>query len=125
MRLSSDHGRSALFVFVTAIFLALVTSASAQSLGELNRRLNEIEPTVSRGLSNPQAASDAINQLDEAESEFAQIVENGRNNREELIATYSRLERMLNQMYETYQRQKDPCLNTIGNDGMCDYDQPE
>ena len=75
MRLSSDHGRSALFVFVTAIFLALVTSASAQSLGELNRRLNEIEPTVSRGLSNPQAASDAINQLDEAESEFAQIVE--------------------------------------------------
>ena len=125
MRLSSDHGRSALFVFVTAIFLALVSSASAQSLGELNRRLNEIEPMVSRGLSNPQAASDAINQLDEAESEFAQIVENGRSNREELIATYSRLERMLNQMYVTYQRQKDACLNTIGNDGMCDYDQPE
>ena len=125
MRLSSDLGRLALFVFVGAISLAAAGSAAAQSLGELNRRLNEIEPRVSEGVSNPQAASDAINQLDEAESEFAQIAENGRNNREELIDTFSRLEQMLNRMYVTYQRQKDACLNTIGNDGMCDYDQPE
>jgi hypothetical protein len=125
MRLSSDLGRLALFVFVAAISLAAAGSAAAQSLGDLNRRLNEIEPRVSEGVSNPQAASDAINQLDEAESEFAQIAENGRNNREELIDTFTRLEQMLNRMYVTYQRQKDACLNTIGNDGMCDYDQPE
>lgn len=125
MRQSSDLGRRALIVMVAAIFLSTARSAAAQTLGELNRRLNEIEPKVSEGVSNPQVASEAISQLDEAESDFAQIAENDRNNREELIATYSRLEQMLNRMYTTYSRQKDACLTTIGNDGTCDYDLPE
>jgi len=125
VRQLSDLGRRALIVMLAAIFLSIAHSAAAQTLGELNRRLGEIEPRVSAGVTDPQAASEAITQLDEAESDFAQIAENSRNNREELIATYSRLEQMLNRMYTTYSRQKDACLNTIGNDGTCNYDLPE
>ncbi len=32
---------------------------------------------------------------------------------------------MLNQMYTTYQRVKDACIETIDNGGTCNYDQPE
>src|ERR1700751_2906847 len=126
MRLSSDLGQRVCRVLVTAVFCALAwaSSAAAQSLGELNRQLNEIEPRVDAGVSDPQSASEAINQLDQAESDFAQIAENHGNDREELIATFSRLEQMLNRMYTTYQRKKDACLATIGNGGSCDYDQP-
>jgi hypothetical protein len=127
MRLSSDLGRRAGFVLVAAVFYALTCApgAAGQTLGELNQRLNEIEPRVSAGASDPQAASEAISQLDQAESDFAQIAESRGNDREELIATFSRLEQMLNRMYTVYQRQKDACLVTIGNGGSCDYDQPE
>ncbi len=107
------------------MLFAIAQSATAQSLSSLDRRLNEIEPQVNAGIHNPEAASEAIQRLDEAEAEFAQIAEGGRNDRESLIATYGRLETMLNQIYVTYQRQKDACVEMIDNGGTCDYDQPE
>jgi hypothetical protein len=125
MRVSSYLGRRALTLLLLAGLSLTARTAAAQSLGELNRRLSELEPRVSEGVSNPQIAAEVIGQLDTAESDFAQVAENGRNNREELIATYSRLEAMLNRMYTTYQRQKDACLTTIDNGGTCDYDKPE
>src|SRR5262249_44921994 len=80
---------------------------------------------VSAGMTDPSAASSAIEQLDQTEAEFAQIVEGGRNDREQLISTYNRLESMLNRMYGTYEKKKDDCVETIDQGGSCDYDQPE
>jgi len=96
----------------------------AQSLGELNRRLGALEPQAAEGVTNPQAASDVITQLDAAESEFAQIASTG-HDQEALIETYDQLEVMLNRLYTTYQGKKDACIETINNGGSCDYDQPE
>jgi TolA-binding protein len=42
-----------------------------------------------------------------------------------LLATYERLESMLDGLYQTYQKRKDDCVETIDNGGSCDYDQPE
>lgn len=103
---------------------AFTRAALAQSLSSLDRRLNEIEPQVSAGVHNPDTASEAIQRLDEAEAEFAQIAES-RNDREALLATYGRLEAMLSRMYTTYQNAKDACIETIDNGGTCNYDQPE
>src|SRR5271170_871281 len=71
--------------------------ARAQSLGELNRRLDALEPQVAEGVSNPEAASEAISQLDSAEAEFAQVADGARVN-SSLYGTYDRLEEMLNRM---------------------------
>ncbi|HLW69934.1 MAG TPA: tetratricopeptide repeat protein [Candidatus Binataceae bacterium] len=97
----------------------------AQSQGELNRRLTQIEPQVRAGQSDPAAASDAIDQLDAAETQFAQLAEGREGNRDELLATYHQLESLLETMYSTYQKKKDDCIETIDNGGSCDYDQPE
>jgi TolA-binding protein len=91
----------------------------------VNRRLDESAPQASEGLSNPEAASTAIDQLDRAEADFAQIVDASREDRADLLATYGRLESMLNRLYQTYQKRKDDCVETIDNGGSCDYDQPE
>jgi Tetratricopeptide repeat len=111
-----------------AITLALIavcgSFARAQSLGELNRRLAELEPQVQEGVSSPQVASEAITQLDAAESEFGGIADDSRN-KAALLDTYERLESMLNRMYTTYQRKKDQCIEVINNGGNCDYDEPE
>ncbi|MBV8055388.1 MAG: hypothetical protein JO071_09135, partial [Deltaproteobacteria bacterium] len=53
------------------------------------------------------------------------IAEGGRVDQEELLVTYHRLERMLSQMYQTYQNRKDACINTIDHGGNCDYEVPE
>jgi outer membrane protein assembly factor BamD (BamD/ComL family) len=122
----SDPRRPALAILaVLAIIAAASAPAAAQSLRELNQRLDEIAPQVSEGMTNPQAASAAIDRLDQAESDFAQIAENGRVGQADLLATYSRLESMLSRMYSAYQRRKDDCINTIDNGGSCDYEQPE
>jgi len=99
--------------------------ATAQTLRGLNETLNQIEPGVAEGVTNPQAASEAIDRLDQAEADFARIAEQGRVDQEELLATYERLHRMLDQMYQTYQRRKDACINTIDHGGNCDYEEPE
>ncbi|HJU28993.1 MAG TPA: hypothetical protein VJ718_07480, partial [Candidatus Binataceae bacterium] len=122
----SDLRRLALFILAFfAISAGAAHPAAAQSVGALNQRLDEIAPQVAEGVSNPQAASQAIDKLDQAESDFTQIAENGRSSQEQLLATYDRLESMLSRMYTTYQRQKDACINTIDNGGNCDYEQPE
>lgn len=98
--------------------------AAAQSLGDLNRRIETLEPQVAEGVSNPEVASAAITQLDAAEAEFARVAEGARPNRA-LLGNYDRLEAMLNRMYATYQKKKDACIETIDAGGACDYDQPE
>jgi hypothetical protein len=107
-----------------AIIITLAGGARAQSLGELNRRLEELEPQAAEGVSSPQAASEAITQLDAAESEFGELADGSRN-KSALIDSYERLEGMLNRMYTTYQKKKDQCIEVINNGGTCDYDQPE
>jgi hypothetical protein len=109
------------------VMMAIVVGAaiaSAQSLSELNRRLDALEPQVAEGVSNPSVASDVISQLDAAEAEFAQVAEGARANGA-LYGAYDRLESMLDRMYSTYQKKKDACIETIDAGGSCDYDQPE
>jgi hypothetical protein len=117
------------FVLCLSLIAVLVVAgrrpAWAQSLRGLNETLDQIEPSVSQGISNPEVASDAIDRLDQAEADFARIAEQGRVGQEDLLETYHRLERMLNQIYQTYQGRKDACINTIDHGGNCDYEQPE
>src|SRR6516225_852008 len=123
-------GKISDFAWLTLILLviAIITGqrpASAQSLRGLNETLAEIEPSAARGVSDPGAASEAIDRLDQAEADFARVAEGGRVDQEELLVTYHRLERMLSQMYQTYQNRKDACINTIDHGGNCDYEVPE
>lgn len=125
MTAPSDRGRGARIALAACALLALASAANAQSLSELNRRLDAIAPEASAGLTDPTAASSAIDQLDKAEADFAQIAESERTDRNDLIAAYGRLEQMLDRLYRTYQKRKDDCIETIDNGGSCDYDQPE
>ena len=113
---------------LTLSVIVIVTSwrvATAQTLRGLNETLDQIEPGVAQGISNPDAASEAINRLDQAEADFARVAGEGRVDQEELLVTYHRLDRMLDQMYQTYQNRKDTCINTIDHGGNCDYEEPE
>jgi hypothetical protein len=116
---------SALLLLVIAAIFASPSRAAAQTLRDLNETLDQIEPQVAQGVSNPDAASGAIDRLDQAEADFARVAEQGRVDQEELLETYRRLERMLDQMYQTYQNRKEACINTIDRGGNCDYEQPE
>jgi len=113
---------------LTLSVIIIVTSrgpATAQTLRGLNETLDQIEPGVAQSISNPDAASESIDRLDQAEADFARVAEEGRVDQEELLVTYHRLERMLDQMYQTYQNRKDTCINTIDHGGNCDYEEPE
>ncbi len=110
---------------IAATIAAGAPVAAAQSLGDLNQRIAELEPQVSEGVSNPEVASQAITQLDAAEAEFARVAEGARRPNSALMSSYDRLEAMLNRMYTTYQKKKDACIETIDRGGTCDYDQPE
>src|SRR5579863_762570 len=125
MRVQSQLRLAALVGLIIGIVVGVAHTAAAQTLGALNQRLDEIEPLVRQGMTNADAASNAINQLDETEADFAKVAENGHVGQVELLGTYSRLESMLDRMYTTYQHQKDVCINTIDNGGNCDYDLPE
>ena len=123
-------GKISDFAWLTLILLviAIITGqrpATAQTLRGLNETLDQIEPAAAQGVSNPDAASEAIDRLDQAEADFARVAEGGRVDQEELLVTYHRLERMLSQMYQTYQNRKDACINTIDRGGNCDYEVPE
>ncbi len=109
---------------VTGMIAAGAPAARAQSLGELNRKLDALEPEVAEGATNPAVASGAISELDSAESDFARLADGARST-SQLLAAYDRLEEMLNRMYTVYQRRKDECIEQIDNGGNCDYDQPE
>jgi len=125
MRLVTELRRLALLLaLIVATIVAGVSVAAAQSLGEVSRRLDELEPQVSEGVSNPELASQVITQLDAAEADFARVAEGARPN-SALMSSYDRLEAMLNRMYTTYQKKKDTCIETIDRGGTCDYDQPE
>ena len=115
-------------LMLTALVIVIVTTrgpATAQTLRGLNESLDQIEPAVAQGVGNPDAASEAIDRLDQAEADFARVAEAGRVDQEELLVTYHRLERMLGQIYQTYQNRKDACINTIDHGGNCDYEVPE
>jgi TolA-binding protein len=114
-----------LFTIVIGALISFARIAAAQGLGELNQRLNQIAGQVSAGVGSPEAASQAIDRLDQAEGDFAKLAENGRLDRGALLEPYERLETMLNRMYATYQRRKEACIDTIDNGGTCDYTQPE
>lgn len=103
---------------------ASVPAASAQSLRQLNNQLDAVEPRVAAGVANSSAASDAITQLDADEAEFAKFADGARAS-SQLLATYDRLEELLDRMYTVYQKRKDDCIERIDNGGNCDYDQPE
>jgi hypothetical protein len=118
-------GLAWLILALVIVIVAIRCPATAQTLRGLNETVDQVEPIVAQGTSNPGAASDAIDRLDQAEADFAQIVERGRVDQAELLVTYQRLARMLDQMYRTYQRRKDACINTIDHGGNCDYEEPE
>lgn len=119
------YGRAAGIVLAACAMLALARAANAQSLSELARRVDALAPDVAAGLSNPTAASDAIDRLDKAEADFAQIAENEHADRADLFTTYGRLEGMLDRLYRAWEKRKDDCIETIDNGGTCNYDQPE
>src|SRR5216683_7745551 len=101
MRKLSDFG----WLMLTLLVVVIVTSrrpATAQTLRGLNETLDQIEPGAAQAVGNPDAASEAIDRLDQAEADFARVVEEGREGRvdqEELLVTYHLLERMLDQIY--------------------------
>jgi hypothetical protein len=109
---------------IAATILIAASAASAQSLGELNRRISGLESQVSEGESNPAVASEAITQLDAAEADFARVAEGARPS-SALLSTYDQLEGMLNRMYTTYQKKKDACIEKLDQGGTCEYDQAE
>lgn len=110
--------------FAIAMSAASMRIASAQSLSELNRKIDALEPQVAEGVDNPEVASETIRQLDAAEAEFARVAEGARIN-STLMSTYDRLESMLNRMYTTYTKKKDTCIESVDAGGTCDYTQPE
>jgi len=116
--------RGALSTLIAATILMAASMAAAQSLGELNRRINALEPQVSEGASDPAVASEAIAQLDAAEADFARVAEGARPS-SALLSTYDQLEGMLNRMYTIYQKKKDACIETLDQGGSCEYDQSE
>ena len=109
---------------IAVAILIAASAASAQSLGELNRRISALEPQVSAGESNPAVASEAIAQLDAAEADFARVAEGARPS-SALLSAYDQLEGMLNRMYTLYQKKKDACIETLDQGGSCEYDQSE
>jgi TolA-binding protein len=113
-------------LLVAVVFItASAGVGAAQTLRALNGTLDQIEPALAQGLNNPRVASDVIDRLDQAEADFARVAEQGKAGQEQLLETYHRLEQMLDQMYQTYQRRKDNCIDTIDRGGNCDYEQPE
>jgi hypothetical protein len=102
-----------------------VSAARASGVGELNARLNALEPQVQQAVSDPSVASEVIPQLNSAEAEFERIANSGRVRRGELLDLYLRLEPMLGQIYTAYEQKKDACIAKIDAGGNCDYDQPE
>src|SRR5229473_1694445 len=116
------------FVLIACFACALFAGpgiAAAQSLGELDQRLNALAPRVDEATANSGAASDVVSQLDQAESDFARIAENSRVDRDAMLSAYTRLDRMLDRIYTAYQKRKDACIAQIDNGGTCDYEQPE
>jgi tetratricopeptide (TPR) repeat protein len=121
----SDLRRFALLAYLACALLAGAGVAAAQSLGELDHRLNALAPRVDEATANPAAASDVVSELDQAESDFAKIAENSRVDRDAMLSAYTRLDRMLDRIYTAYQKRKDACIAEIDNGGTCDYEQPE
>src|SRR6266849_5528191 len=68
------------FVLIACFACALFAGpgiAAAQSLGELDQRLNALAPRVDEATANSGAASDVVSLLDQAESDFAKIDNGG------------------------------------------------
>jgi len=115
-----------LFVIIAVAVLTFgATSASAQSLEELNSRLDGLEPKVNAALSNESQAPQVVSELDQAEADFAKVASNPKIDKGSLVPAYSRLESMIERLYSTYKKKKDDCIAQIDQGGQCDYDAPE
>jgi tetratricopeptide (TPR) repeat protein len=110
---------------IAGLMLALAASASAETIGALNENLLKIGPRVAQGVTDEAAASDAIARLDHDEAIFARFAQNPRFDRQQLLATYDRLEQMLGRMYTTYRKKKNDCIAIVNKGGQCDYSKPE
>ena len=89
MRRLVDFAR--LILPLAIIIIAGQRPVMAQTLRGLNETLNQIEPDVAQGMSNPSAASEAIDRLDQTEIDFARLAEGGKVDQEGLLETYQRL----------------------------------
>jgi lipopolysaccharide biosynthesis regulator YciM len=126
MNRSTTPHRLATFLAIGA-FLALGTvAAHAQSVGDLSREVNSLSGELSSALHSDSAAQSMVEKLDHAEADFAKIANNPKANKAELLPLYDRLESMLSQLKETYQKKKDDCIAQIDQGGaQCDYSAPE
>jgi TolA-binding protein len=115
--------------FVVLLFLVSIAflggTARAQSLAQLNRELDSIQPQMSAAMSNMSTASEVTSRLDAAEAAFAKIAAEGKANRNQIAATYQRLDDMLGSIYTTYKQKKSDCISKIDAGGQCDYNTPE
>jgi TolA-binding protein len=114
---------AALLAAVTV--LAGAPAKGAGGLGEFIDHLSLMEPRVKQALSNPAMAGQVITQLDSDEGTFAHFTTVSGLSRADLLDAYSKLDRMLGQIYQTYRRKHDECLSSLGNGSTCDYDQLE
>jgi len=102
--------------------LTAALAAAAEGLREFVEHLSVMDSRVRQGLTDPHVASEVINELDADEGTFAHFTVISGENRVELLDAYTRLDRMLGQMYETYRKKHDACLMSIGNGAVdCDY----
>jgi hypothetical protein len=115
-------------IAATCAFAALALSigaARAQSLGDINGQLSEIEGQISAARNDTGKAGSVITQLDRLEALFAKVASSPKIDKSSLAPTYNRLDSALTQMYQTWKQKKDDCINTIDNGGQCDYTEPE
>ncbi|HXW85208.1 MAG TPA: tetratricopeptide repeat protein [Candidatus Binataceae bacterium] len=125
MRFIFKPRRLAAAAIVAGAWILLAVPANAQSLGELNEELSAIEGQMGAATSNPSTGKDVVAKLDHAEAAFAQIASSPKSDKSELGPTYQRLNSMLSQMYDSWKKAKDDCINQIDNGGQCDYTEPE
>jgi hypothetical protein len=125
MKTMAIKHRIAVTVAALVAFALVGAPAWAQSLGELNGELSNLESQMGAAKSNDQTAISAVERLDRAQAEFAKIANNPKTDKAALVPAYDRLESMLSDLYSTYKKKKDDCIAQIDAGGQCDYTQPE
>lgn len=110
---------------IAALTLSLAAANAAESLGDINNQLTQIEGQLSAARNDPNQAGSVISQLDRLEALFAQTAASPRVSKAELAPTYDRLNSALTNMYQTWKQKKQDCINKIDNGGQCDYTAPE
>jgi hypothetical protein len=126
MNRSTTPHQLATFLVIGALLAFGAGAAYAQSAGELSREISSLSGEMSSAMNSNAAAQSLVDKLDHAEADFAKIASNPKANKAELLPLYDRLESMLSQLKDTYQKKKDDCINQIDQGGaQCDYSAPE